>query len=1211
VAEEAAITALCPRCGRPAQPADRYCGGCGTGLADPCPRCGRPYPPGSAYCTGCGLPVPVPAGAAAGPAGPAGAAPADRRRVSILFVDVVGFTRLGERADPEALRGLQHDYFTTVRTVVGQYGGVVEKYIGDAVMALFGAPVATENDALRCVRAGLHLQRVLPVPGPGGPALEFRVGVATGEALVEVANAHDGGQGIASGDVVNAAARLQAIAPPGGVYVDDGTYAATRAAVEYAEQPAQTLRGHSRPSRVWLAVRARTGRAGTGERELTPMLGREHEHALLTTALHRTVRARVPQLVTIFGTAGIGKSRLVGELDRHAAGLADPPVRWRVGYCPPFGENVSYAALAEIVKAHLGIADSDGEEGARARLVAGVRGLVEPDEADQLADALAPLVGLPAPRLPVADAERAWKRFLLAAAREPLVLVFEDMHWADEPMLRFVETLGAAAHGLPLLVLCTARPELRERYPGWTSAIAGTTSISLSPLADADVAGLYSMLLGRAGAAVPAGGVDQLVELADGNPLYAQEYVRMLAEGGGGTAPAPAAHSRDAPAPAAHSRDEPEPTDPVGLTRPPIPANVQAVIANRLDLLDPDDRAVLQAAAVVGRQFWAGAVAAALEQEIEPVRRCLYRLARRDLVQEEPSSSLAGWPEYRFRTVLVRDVCYQRLPRAQRVALHRRTADWLESVPPGSHGDLVEVAAHHRWAAYQVARTGTGGPGPDLVELAGEARRAMHAAARRAYALHTLDGAARWVQRARGLALPDSPALDLFAAELALHRDREAFLAQGGVARLQELCDALLAGADPGAAARAYTLLGGAALSRADRAGTLRYLDRAVELFDPLPDSEEKTAALLELARVHELNFEFEPATAAAEVAADMADKLGLVELRAQADITLAATRYAAGAPDGYAGLGAVAHGCQRRRLAAWRRAAGNVAWATLEEGDVPGAVRRFAEVPAGGAGAGAPDGHELAALEPHPAVRAYLAGDWPAAIAAAVPAGSGWHHPVVLAQWLQLLRGQPADPAGTDLVGAAVRAATRGGFRRVLRATLAHAALHRALQGRTEPAGQLLDELADDCARTPMLGLAAWVAPAAHAGGLLGGASAQRVRAVLTRCARPTPWVTAGLAVLAGAARDDPDQYLAAAAGYGRIGAVSDRALALAGAAAALERAGDRVAAEAVGAEVTAFAHRNGAPGLLAGLDLARVRPRPRPADPPPPWPATSPPGP
>ncbi|MGH3682084.1 MAG: adenylate/guanylate cyclase domain-containing protein, partial [Natronosporangium sp.] len=736
----------CPKCGRVVAADDRFCGGCGSELPVACRDCGRRLAPGQAFCTSCG--------AAQEEVAPTNQTTEDRRRVSVLFIDVVDFTPYAEQADPELVRRMQHEFYTTVRRVVGQHGGVVEKFIGDAAMALFGAPVATETDALRCVRVGLELQRSLSSQEQHrGNRLQFRVGIATGEAVVDVAAARDGGQAIVSGDIVNTASRLQTVAPPGGVLVCGRTYALTANAIDYREQTPVLLRGRTAPTEVWLALAPRLRRIGDRRPDATPLVEREHELGLLAGALRRAVRDSTPQLVTIFGQAGIGKSRLVRELRRRAerliasersseasdaagfavsersseasdaAGFAVSErselgygelVVWLTGDCPPFGENVTFAGLADVVKAAAGILDTDSAVTARNRLQAAVRRVVPEPDADRLVTALEPLVGLPGANLPAEEAESAWRRFLVAmAASSPTVLVFEDLHWADESMLRFIELLAAAARDVPLLVLGTARPELIDRDSSWAGTITGSLTITLPPLRDHGMTTLYQHLLAQV--AFDPELLRPLMELADGNPLYAQEYVRMLIE-------------RKAVPLGAFGV-------PAGEAGLPMPDSVQAVIANRVDLLEPDDRAVLQAAAVVGMQFWPGAVAAALGRPAGFIERALRRLEQRQFLSEQPRSSMAGQSEFRFQHVLVRDVCYQRLPRTERIARHERTADWLEAVSQHRDTDLAEVLGHHRWAAHEIART-LGLPGQPYAQAA---RRALQRAARRAYALHALD----------------------------------------------------------------------------------------------------------------------------------------------------------------------------------------------------------------------------------------------------------------------------------------------------------------------------------------------------------------------------------------------------------------------------------------------------------------------------------------
>ncbi|WP_346434200.1 ATP-binding protein [Phytohabitans maris] len=1123
---EDGITAPCPRCARPAAAADRFCAGCGAELSPVCARCGRQLVAGAAYCTGCG--------AAVGPV-QAAAPQEDRRRISVLFVDLVDFTPYVESSDPELVRGMQTGFFSAARRVVGQYGGVVEKYIGDAVMALFGAPVATESDPLRCVRAGLELQRVLT--GFAGD-LRFRVGVATGEALVDVAAARDGGQAIVAGDVVNTASRMQAVAPPGGVLVCGTTYALTRSAVRYAARPAVTLRGRSAPTEVWLAeAPLRAARADRAP-DATPMIGREHELRLLDNALRRALQDRTPQLVTLFGHAGIGKSRLVRELH----GLATPPATWYVGNCPPFGDDVAFAALADIVKAATGILDTDTAPTAARRLSDAVADLVPPAEATRLVDALRPLVGLDGSRLPAEEAESSWRRFLVAlAARRPTVLVFEDLHWAGDTMLRFLELLAASARDVPLMLLCTARPELLDQAPGW----AGTSSlaITLPPLPDTGIAALYSHLFGRG--PVAADMLGPLVEVADGNPLYAHEYVRMLIEQGT-LRQSGRGWSLDA------EREL------------PMPDSVHGVIANRIDLLDGDDRRVLLAASVVGTSFWPGAVAAALSRPVEWVERCLRRLEQRDFVHERAQSTIAGQAEYRFRHVLVRDVCYRRLPRTERVARHERTADWLDALSRTRDTDLAEVLAHHRWAAHDIARR----LGVRAERHAAAARGALHRAARRAYALHALDAAAAHAERA--LALPGIPGLglELLAAEISFHR-----LGTLDVDSVAALAARLFAGGDHAGAARAWTLLGQAAWVRADRPAALASLDRAVELFDALPDSAQKADAYAELGRLHMLNYEREPAVQAATAAAEMAERLGAVEVVANARITVAAARYQAGERAGLDELYEVHAFCRDRRLLALPRAVQNLAWAVREEGDWLGSDTLLG---------GGTDPGVLATGYSGEAMRAYFAGDFPALLNAAdaflhTPTGR-WDMQVRgVRSVLRILRGE----AHADDVDEALETARGSGFHRPYWTALGLGALCRALAGQRREAAALLDELVAAWRRVPALASGEWVAAAAHAAALTGPDAAAPLRSALAEVPHRTPWAEAALHTVSTPARPAAG-LLAAAEIYAGIPDATDRMLALALAAAELRRGGDHAAADGTLQEVRAFAHRNQAPGLL-----------------------------
>ncbi|MCW2643643.1 MAG: adenylyl cyclase [Dactylosporangium sp.] len=1106
----------------------------------------------------------------------------------MLFVDLIDFTPYVEQSDPELVREMQQGFFTAARRVISRYGGVVEKYIGDAVMALFGAPVATETDAVRCVRAGLELQRVLARYAPddtgenSGPTRpgafvgRFRVGIATGEALVDVAAARNGGQAIVAGDVVTTASRLQSVAPPGGVVVCGTTYAATKSTVRFDEQAPVTLRGRSSPTDVWLAVAPLQRTHPVREADGAPLVIRTHELGLLVNALHRALQDRVPQLVSVLGRAGIGKSRLVRELYQHSEQLLDASIAWRTGRCPPFGENVTYAALADIVKAEAGILDTDSAEVARERLDRALRDLVDPAEVARLSDALSPLVGLRGSTLAADEAESAWRRFIVAlASRRPTVLVFEDLHWADEKMLRFVELLGASARDVPLMLLCTARPELAERNPTWAGTISGSLTIALPPLRRPEIAKMYAHLLGEA--AFPAEMFDPLVELADGNPLYAHEYTRMLIEQG-----------RLRPAEALSLPD--------GL---PMPDSVHAVIANRVDLLEAADRTVLQAAAVVGMQFWSGAVAAALGQPADVVDRTLRRLEQRDLIHEQPTSTMAGQPEYRFGHVLVRDVCYQRLPRTERVARHERTAAWLDRVASDRATDLAEVLAHHRFTAHEIART----LGLDARRYAPAARDSLHRAARRAYALQVHETAAAHVRRA--LALFDADAtdpaqtlerlgLELLATEISFYADRDAFLTGGGEDQLRVLAGELFTAGDRAHAARAWTLLGQAAWLRADRPAALACLYRAVDLFHALPDTPEKADAFAELGRLHMLNHEHDPAVASAGLAADIAERLGLVEVAANARVTVATARYKAGDRGGLAELQAVTELCRSQHLLALRRAIQNLSYALREEGDYTGSLALLEEVRLG-----MPGGHNLATGYSYEAMRAHVDGEWDKMLAAEADlatTGGEWDLQLRgLCAQVRIMRGEDVGCADPDEIDAVLAAGRRSGFYRLEWTALATVALCRALQGRDGDATELLSELVGSWEAVRALASGEWVDAASHAAAIAGRAASTRLREMLSEVPHRTPWVEAATRTIAGgiAAADGDhgragDLHLAAADLYAEMHHATDRMLSVAAAARSLRHLGDDDRSKSVRQEVMAFADRNQAPGLLrlAGLD-------------------------
>jgi class 3 adenylate cyclase len=579
-----------------------------------CPQCGEENPERAKFCLDCGAAL-----------GERAAAPVreERKIVTALFCDLVGFTAASEQQDPEDVRARIRPYHARLRREIERYGGTVEKFVGDAVMAVFGAPVAHEDDAERAVRAGRGILEAIAELNEAEPGfdLQVRVGINTGEAVVALGARPEQGEGLVTGDVVNTAARIQSVAPVNGVAVGMQTYRATSRVFEYEPLAQVAVKGKAEPLSLWRAnaVRDRFGRDSTRGNE-TPFVGRELEKPLLIGTFERAAQQRSVQLVTIVGEPGVGKSRLAAELFAYVDTKPEL-VTWRQGRCLPYGEGITFWALGEIVKAESGILESDSAEVAAAKLEAAVS--PEEPERQWLLQRLAPLVGIEA----ASPAERqelftAWRRFLegLAAAR-PSVFVFDDLHWADEALLGFLEHLAEWSQGVPLLVLCTARPELYERRPGWGAGQRNAHTINLSPLSDQETAELVSNLTTTT---VLSHELERaILERAGGNPLYAEEFVRLLAD-------RRLEQEGDVPAEAA------------------LPGSLQALIAARLDTLSPERKSLLQDAAVLGKVFWAGAVAEIGGRGPAEVETALHELARKELVRPARTSSMEGEREYSF-----------------------------------------------------------------------------------------------------------------------------------------------------------------------------------------------------------------------------------------------------------------------------------------------------------------------------------------------------------------------------------------------------------------------------------------------------------------------------------------------------------------------------------------------------------------------------------
>jgi class 3 adenylate cyclase/tetratricopeptide (TPR) repeat protein/energy-coupling factor transporter ATP-binding protein EcfA2 len=611
--------------------------------------------------------------------------------VTVLFCDLAGFTARSDGADPEDVRALLRPYHARLRYEIERHGGMLDKFIGDGVMAVFGAPVAHEDDPERAVRTALAILAAVDELNERHPTLDLkvRIGITTGEAVVALD--HRGDSERVVGDVVNTASRLEGVAPVGGIVVGEPTFQSTSRLFDYQSLPPVQVKGKAHPLPIWRAhaARSRPGIDVVDQAPTVDLVGREVELTLLTSVYERALREGSVQLVTIVGEPGVGKTRLIREL-RGIVEARPELVAWRQGRCVAYGEETSFWALGEVVKAQAGVLASDNTAEAASKLGDAVAGLVE-DQAEQewLMSRLTPLAGLTELdgllSQPPEQEETfaAWRRFLEAiAAQRPLVMVLEDLHWADPALLAFTMHLVEWAAPVPMLVVCTARPELYGTAPGWGGGLHNATTIALRPLSDVDTARLVAALLEQV--VLPATLQARLLERAGGNPLYAEEVCRMLAERGG--------LERD-------GRTLKLPSD-VELA---LPNSLGALIAARLDTVVPEHRALLEDAAVVGTVFWAGALVAMGARDPAHVRVGLHELVRRDFIRRARSSSVGGDVEYAFWHVLTREAAYARLPRAARARKHAAAAAWIEQTAGERVADQAEVLAHHYETALQLA----------------------------------------------------------------------------------------------------------------------------------------------------------------------------------------------------------------------------------------------------------------------------------------------------------------------------------------------------------------------------------------------------------------------------------------------------------------------------------------------------------------------------
>ena len=638
-----------------------------------CPRCGHDPPPDALFCPACG------AGLSA-----AEVAHEERKIISVLFADLVGFTSRSDAADPEDVRDTLQAFANRAKHEIEAFGGTVEKFIGDAVMAVFGAPVAHSDDAVRAVRAALRTVEAMAELTREQPDLDLpiRAAVTTGEALVVVGSRHELGEALAMGDVVNTASRLQSSAPPGGVVVGVETYRSTRHAIRYEELADVEAKGKRDPIRAWLALGPVEG-APDRPQTKTPLVGRARELGLLESIWERAAAERRPHLVTIVGPTGIGKSRLAVEISNVIAAAGGRSIQ---GWCLSYGEQVGYRAIAEQLRTAAGIFETDTATAAKEKLAARVAALLPPDQHAEVLRGLALLLGMGTGEDPADERLQlffAARRFLEGLASEqPTMFVFEDIHWADEGQLDLLEYLAMHIRDVPAIILTLARPELLEVRPTWGSGIIGHSTIPLEALSAAESLSVAENVL--SGAAEDSD-VERLVGISEGNPLFIEELAASFLELG--------------------AKEE-------------LPMTVREAIASRLDALPAEPRAALLTASVIGKTFWRDVLKTVGSRD--GIDEALEALESRDLVRREHSSQVEGDVAFTFKHILIREVAYGTLPRGVRRELHAATARYIEGAVGEQTQNLAWILAHHWREAGQ-----NGKAIPYLVSAAGQAHEQL------------------------------------------------------------------------------------------------------------------------------------------------------------------------------------------------------------------------------------------------------------------------------------------------------------------------------------------------------------------------------------------------------------------------------------------------------------------------------------------------------
>ena len=848
----------CPACGGETPDGKRFCANCGRSLAVLCASCGAELLTGKPFCVDCGTKVSVAvpsASSSTAPSAPARQAEpspiAERRLCSVLFVDLVGFTPLAEKRDPEDIRELLSIYFERAQAIVAHYGGTVEKFIGDAVMAVWGAPVANEDDAERAVRAALEVVTSVGELGvESGVELAARAGVVTGQVAITIGKVSEG---MVLGDTVNAASRLQSVAPPGAVLVDESTRRAASGAITFSDVGELHLKGKEEPVRAWCAERVVAQRKGVGraERLEPPFVGRDEELRLTKELLHATAREKRARLVSVSGIPGIGKSRLCWELRKYVDGLADT-VYWHEGRSPAYGEGITFWALGEMVRMRAGINESEDAASSRSKLASSLSEYVtDPEERRWIEQRLSHLLGLgDAPPGEREELYSAWRTFFERVSEKgPAVMVFEDLQWADPGLIDFIESILEWSRNHPILVITLSRPELMDRRPNWGAGQRAFTSLHLEPLSKQAMAELLEGFVKD----LPAEFADKILERSEGVPLYAVETVRMLADRGVLT--------------------QNEGAYRLGgeIATLEIPDTLHALIAARLDTLSTEQRSLLEDAAVVGRTFTTASLAVVHGGDHNSLEAHLRDLVQRDFLSldTDPRSPERG--QYGFVQGLIAEVAYATLSRRDRSAKHLALARHLESLADDELTSLV--AAHY----LEACRAAPEGPEADLIAVT--ARDWLTRAGQCALSLGSSEQALFFFEQALDMTTSGAERAALLelageAAEFATAYDRAVALYEEAIA-YHEITG------DTNAVGRATV---GLTLVLVDTNRFSEEIERCERVFHVVgDDGDEQVRAKLasQLAYAHNLAGSYERALEWSETALVLAERLDDIELLA------------------------------------------------------------------------------------------------------------------------------------------------------------------------------------------------------------------------------------------------------------------------------------------------------------------------------------------